>query len=69
MLDYLTCHYEDIEKEINVPSLSDLKNKLQKLNIGESIIRNILESIYARDMKIIESAYLLGASDREQMLK
>jgi hypothetical protein len=32
------------------------------------MIEDVLEAICCRDMQIIESAYLLGASDREQML-
>jgi hypothetical protein len=68
MLKYLS-HYEDVAREISVPNLSEVRNKLQRANIEESMIEDVLEAICCRDMQIIESAYLLGASDREQMLK
>jgi hypothetical protein len=68
MLKYLG-HYEDVAREINVPNLSEVRNKLKRANVEESMIEDVLESVYTRDMKIIESAYLLGASDREQMLE
>lgn len=67
MLEYLL-NYEDVAKEIKIPNLLKLREELERIEIKDNIIENILEYLYSRDMQIIKSAYLLGALDKERML-